>query len=102
MTPAGLADLITPNPDHVAIPVAEEDGGFRPQATLSVPCGPFSAVAADLNADWADGSVAGAKEEPYRQRAISDSVRWGHQSSSSPSGGEDNRSRRLFRPRPGP
>ena len=51
MTGDGLADLITPNPDHVAILVAEEDGGFRPRATLPAPFGPFSVVAADLNGD---------------------------------------------------
>ena len=42
VTGDGLADLITPNPDHVAVLVAEEDGGFRPRATLSAPFGPFS------------------------------------------------------------
>ena len=47
----GPADLITPNPDHVAVLVAEEDGGFRPQATLPAPFGPFSIVAVDLNGD---------------------------------------------------
>ena len=33
VTGDGLAELITPNPDHVAVLVAEEDGGFRPRAT---------------------------------------------------------------------
>ena len=47
----GHADLITPNPDHVAVLVAGEDGGFRPRATLPAPFGPFSVVAADLNGD---------------------------------------------------
>ena len=51
MTGDGLADLITPNPDHVAVLVAGEDGGFRPPATLPAPFGPFSVVAADLNGD---------------------------------------------------
>ncbi len=51
MTGDGLADLITPNPDHVAVLVAEEAGGFRPRATLPAPFGPFSVVAADLNGD---------------------------------------------------
>ena len=51
VTGDGLADLITPNPDHVAVLVAEEDGGFRPRATLPAPFGPFSVVAADLNGD---------------------------------------------------
>ena len=50
VTGDGLADLITPNPDHVAVLVAEEDGSFRPRATLPAPFGPFSVVAADLNA----------------------------------------------------
>lgn len=31
--------------------VAEEDGGFRPRATLPESFGPFSVVAADLNED---------------------------------------------------
>ena len=35
----------------MAILVAEEDGGFRPRATLPAPFGPFSVVAADLNGD---------------------------------------------------
>ena len=34
VTGDGLADLITPNPDHVAILVADKDGGYRPRATL--------------------------------------------------------------------
>lgn len=42
-----LADLITPNPDHVAVLVAEEDSGFRPRAALPAPFGPFSVVAAN-------------------------------------------------------
>ena len=50
VTGDGLADLITPNPDHVAILAAEEDGGFRARATLPAPFGPFSVLAADLNA----------------------------------------------------
>lgn len=49
MTGDGLADLITPNPDHVAVLVVEEDGSFRPRATLPVPFGPFLVAAADLN-----------------------------------------------------
>ena len=51
VTGDGLADLITPNPDLVAVLVAEEDGGFRPRATLPAPSGPFSVGAADLNGD---------------------------------------------------
>ena len=51
VTDDGLADLITPNPDHVAVLVAGQDGGFRPPATLPAPFGPFSVVAADLNGD---------------------------------------------------
>ena len=51
VTGDGLADLITPNPDHVAVLVAGEDGGFRPRATLPAPFGPFSVVVADLNGD---------------------------------------------------
>ena len=66
VTGDGLADLITPNPDHVAVLVAEGDGGFRPWATLPAPFGPFSVVAADLNGDGrrdvaaASGEGAGA------------------------------------------
>ena len=45
----GLADLITPNPDHAAVLVAGEDGGIRPRATLPALFGPFSVIAADLN-----------------------------------------------------
>ena len=41
VTGDGLADLITPNPDHVAVLVAAEDGGFRPRAT---PAGPVRSV----------------------------------------------------------
>ena len=52
VTGDGLADLITPNPDHVAVLVGGEDGGFRPRATLSAPFGPFSVVAADLNGQF--------------------------------------------------
>ena len=56
VTGDGLADLITPNPDHVAVLVAEGDGGFRTRATLPAPFGPlFSVVAADLTGD---GSAA--------------------------------------------
>ena len=51
VTGDGLADLITPNPDHVAVLVAGKDGGFRPRATLPAAFGPFSVVAADLNGD---------------------------------------------------
>ena len=51
VTGDGLADLITPNPDRVAILVAEQVGGFQPRATLPAPFGPFSVVAADLNGD---------------------------------------------------
>ena len=50
VTGDGLADLITPNPDHVAVLVADNNGGLRPQATLPAPFGPFSVVAADVNA----------------------------------------------------
>ena len=66
VTGDGLADLITPNPDHVAVLAAEEDGGFRPRATLPAPFGPFSVVAADLNGDGrqdvavASGEAAGS------------------------------------------
>lgn len=62
ITGDGRADLITPNPDHVAVLVADEDGGFRPQATLAAPFGPFSAVAADLNGDG-QADVAAASGE---------------------------------------
>ena len=55
----GLADLITPNPDHVAVLVAEEDGGVRPPATLSALFGPFSVVAADVNGDGRRGCGGG-------------------------------------------
>ena len=51
VTGDGLADLITPNPDHVAVLVAGDAGAFRPRATLPVAFGPFSVVAADLNGD---------------------------------------------------
>ena len=51
VTGDGLGDLITPNPDHVAVLVAGEDGGFRPRGTLPAPFGPFSVVAADLTGD---------------------------------------------------
>ena len=51
VTGDGLADLITPNPDHVAVLVAEEDGGLRPRATLPAPFGPCPVVAADLTGD---------------------------------------------------
>ena len=46
VTGDGLTDLITPNPDHVAVLVAGEDSEFRPRATLPAPFGPFSVVAA--------------------------------------------------------
>ncbi len=62
VTGDGLADLITPNPDHVAVLVAEEDGGFRPRATLPVPFGPFSVVAADLNGDGRQDVAAASGE----------------------------------------
>lgn len=51
LTGDGLADLITPNPDHVAVLVAEADGGFRPRASLAAPFGPFSVAAGDFNGD---------------------------------------------------
>ena len=57
VTGDGLADLITPNPDHVAVLVAGEDGGFRPQTTLPAPFGPFSVVAADLTGDGCGGRI---------------------------------------------
>ncbi len=40
----GPADLITPNPDHLAVLVAGQDGGFRPRATLPAPFGPYRAL----------------------------------------------------------
>ena len=49
VTGDGLADLITPNPDRVAVLVAGEDGGFRSRADLAAPFGPLSVVAADMN-----------------------------------------------------
>ena len=45
VTGDGLADLITPNPDHVAVLVAEQNGGFRPRATLPVPLRPVLSAA---------------------------------------------------------
>ena len=51
VTGDGLVDLITPNPDHVAVLVGEADGGFRLRATLPAPLGPFPVIAADLNGD---------------------------------------------------
>ena len=51
VTSDGRADLMSSNPDHVPVPVAEEDGGFRPRATLLAPFGLFSVVAADLTGD---------------------------------------------------
>ena len=62
VTGDGLPDLITPNPDHVAVLVAEEDGGFRPRATLQAPFGPFSVVAADLNGDGRQDVAAASGE----------------------------------------
>ena len=62
VTGDGLADLSTPNPDHVAILVAEGDGGFRPRATLPAPFGPFSVVAEDLNGDGRQDVAAASGE----------------------------------------
>ena len=62
VTGDGLADLITPNPDHVAVLVAEEGGDFRPRATLPAPFGPFSVVAADLNGDGRQDVAAASGE----------------------------------------
>ncbi|MYA41187.1 MAG: VCBS repeat-containing protein [Gemmatimonadetes bacterium] len=62
VTGDGLADLITPNPDHVAVLVAKGDGGFRPRATLSAAFGPFSVVAADLNGDGRHDVAAASGE----------------------------------------
>ena len=62
MTRVGLADPITPNPDHVAVLVAEEDGSFRPRATLPVRFGPFSVVAGDLNGDGRQAVAAASGE----------------------------------------
>ena len=62
VTGDGLPDLITPNPDHVAILVAEEDGGFRPRAALPAPFGPFTVVAADLNGDGRQDVAAASGE----------------------------------------
>ena len=62
VTGDGRADLITPNPDHVAVLVADENGGFRPQATLAAPFGPFSVVAADLNGDGRHDVAAASGE----------------------------------------
>ena len=64
VTGGGLADLITPNPDHVAVLVADEYGGFRPRATLSAAFGPFSVVAADLNGDGREDVAAASGEGP--------------------------------------
>ena len=55
MTGDGLAYLITPSTDHVAVIIAVEDGGLRPRATLPTPSGPFSVVAADLSGDGGAG-----------------------------------------------
>lgn len=49
MTGDGFANLITPNPDPVAVLVAEEGGAFRLRTTLPAAFGPFPIVAADLN-----------------------------------------------------
>lgn len=57
-------DLIAPNPDHVAVLVAEEDGGFRPRAALPAPFGPFAIVAADLNGDGRQDVAAASGEGP--------------------------------------
>ena len=62
VTGDGFADLITPNPDHVAVLVAEEDSGSRPRATLSAPSGPFSVVAADLTGDGRQDVAAASRE----------------------------------------
>ena len=62
MTGDGLAELITPNPDHVAVLVAGEDGGFRRRATLPASFGPFSVVAADLNGDGRQAVAAASGE----------------------------------------
>lgn len=62
VTGDGLADLLTPNPDHVAIVAADEDGGFRPRATLPAPFGPFSVVAADLDGDGRQDVAAASGE----------------------------------------
>lgn len=69
VTGDGLADLITPNPDHVAVLVAEGDGSFRSWATLSAPFGPFSVAAGDLNGDGC-GDVAAASGEGAGSLAI--------------------------------
>ena len=62
MTGDCLTDLITPNPDHMAVLVAEKDGGFRPRATLPAPFGLFWVVAADLNGDGRQDVVAASDE----------------------------------------
>lgn len=62
VTDDGLADLITPNPDHVAVLVADGDGGFRLGATLAARFGPFSVVSADLNGDGRPDVAAASGE----------------------------------------
>ena len=62
VTGDGLADLFTPNPDHVAVLIAEGDGSFWPRATLPAPFGPFSVVAADLNGDGRQDVAAASGE----------------------------------------
>ena len=62
----GENDLVTPNPDHVAVLTGDGSGGFTLDTVLMPGFAPFSATAADFNADGltdvaaASGEGAGA------------------------------------------
>lgn len=60
------ADLVTPNPERVAIQAGDGRGGFEPLLTLAPGFSPFSAIVADVNGDGIADVAAASGEGPGR------------------------------------